>query len=147
MNGRPFRALWILILGSVMLFFACGQIHTADNNSPWGHIHNDYQSECLGDRIALADSGYLRLEVINHDIHIHHINAYYNCCLEYQVSFLSSHDTITALEDDIGTPCRCDCRFNLESVLLNMNDGTYFVCLVNADGDTVGIDYAIVGGN
>ena len=108
--------------------------------------HEDIRGDCLGlMRSPEADSGNLVLEVSGNNLHIQHVNAYYQCCLEYAVDYdIQSYD-ITALEMDEGDICLCDCFFNLESILYDLSDGMYTVTLIGISGSTVGVDSAYVG--
>jgi hypothetical protein len=105
--------------------------------------HEEIQGEC---NAALQDSGYMVLEVEGNDLHILHYNAYYNCCLDYNVDYDVAGYDITATEFLTGEPCYCMCFFDLESILFDLQPGTYMVTLINAEGDTVGVDTAIIEG-
>ncbi len=110
--------------------------------------HEDIRGDCMGlmrSSSATADSGNLVLEVSGNDLHIQHVNAYYQCCLVYAVDYEIQGYDITALEMDNGDRCRCDCFFNLESILYELNPGMYTVTLIGVNGGTVGIDSAYVG--
>ena len=96
------------------------------------------------DSISLGDNGYLYTEVLGNDLHLHHINAFYQCCLEYAVDYQINGFNITATEADTGMPCDCMCYFNLESILYDLENGVYVVCLIDAMGNTVGVDTVTV---
>ena len=109
-------------------------------------VQEDIRGDCMGlMRSPEADSGNLVLEVSGNDLHIQHVNAYYQCCLEYAVDYDIQSCDITALEMDEGEICLCDCFFNLESILYNLASGMYTVTLIGINGGTVGIDSAYVG--
>lgn len=117
-----------------------------------GCSHQEYSSGCLGatgkvdggSQVAGADEGYLYLEVWGNDLHVYHIGAYYQCCLEYQVDYVVDGFDITATESDIGDLCDCYCDFDLESVLYDLEDGEYVVSLIGIEGDTVGVQSIVV---
>jgi hypothetical protein len=110
-----------------------------------GYRHNDIRGDCLG-RTILDDTSYMSLEVIGDDLHIHHVNVSYQCCLEYLVEYQIAGNDITAIEHDIGLPCDCDCLFNLETVLNDLSPGVYHLTLIGINGNTVGSDTVSVGG-
>ena len=110
-----------------------------------GPRHSEIRGDCLGVS-ALDDSSYMYVEAIGNDLHIHHMYAFYQCCLEYFVDFQFAGNDITAVEQDFGPPCDCLCTFNLESILYDLAVGEYTVTLIGIYGDTVGVDTAYVGG-
>ena len=105
-------------------------------------------SDCLEMGRAANDSTeYMWAELIGDDLHIHHINAYYQCCLEYAVTFEVDGYAITAFEADTGELCDCYCYFDLEAVLPDLLISTpceYVVTLIGIEGDTVGVDTLII---
>jgi hypothetical protein len=107
--------------------------------------HHDIRGDCLGGMSAVQDSGYMVLEVIGNDLHIHHMEAIYQCCLEYFVEYQIAGVDITAIEHDTGPPCDCICRFNLESILYDLQVGSYSIRLIGIYGDTVGVDTISIG--
>ncbi|UCE65867.1 MAG: hypothetical protein JSU85_13560 [Candidatus Zixiibacteriota bacterium] len=113
-----------------------------------GIVHLDIRGDCLNvPSSAQADSGYMVLEAVGNDLHIHHMDAYYNCCIAYAVDYRIDNFDIAASElDTADSPCYCDCYFNLESILYNLDHGLYNVALIGIHGDTVGIDTVTVGG-
>jgi hypothetical protein len=111
-----------------------------------GYEHEEIRGDCIGELTADEDSSYMVLEMIGNDLHIHHMNAFYQCCLDYFVEYLIADYDITAVEHDLGEYCWCYCFFNLESILYNLREGFYTVCLIGIYGDTVGVDTVTVGG-
>jgi len=108
-----------------------------------GYINEEITGECIGYPMPGDDSGYMFVELIGDDLHVHHINAYYQCCLEYYVTYDIEGYYITAFESDTGQQCDCMCYFNLESILYDlqiMEPCEYVVTLIGIYGDTVGID-------
>jgi len=105
-------------------------------------------SECLDENANNGDSTeYMWVELIGNDLHVHHINAYYQCCLEYAVTFDINGYEITACETDTGDLCDCLCYFNLESVLPDIYIGIpceFIVTLIGIYGDTVGVDTLVI---
>jgi hypothetical protein len=106
--------------------------------------HAEFRGDCLPGG-TLLDNGYMILEVIGDDLHVHHMEAAYQCCLEYFVRYEIAERDITAFEYDIGPLCDCICDFNLESVLYDLSPGNYRVRLIGVYGDTVGVDSVTVG--
>ncbi len=112
-----------------------------------GCTHSDYSSGCLGlldkssgsTQAAEASAGTMYLEVWGNDLHIYHIDAFYQCCLVYHVDYDVAGFDITATETDLGDLCDCYCSFDLQSVLYNLEDGEYVVRLIGIEGDTVGV--------
>jgi len=96
------------------------------------------------DTLVISDSDYVSIEVIGNDLHINHMNAYYNCCLEYYVQYDINGSYITALESDTGMPCWCICYFNVKSVLYDLENGEYIVTVIGIEGDTLGVDTVTV---
>lgn len=114
-----------------------------------GCQHQEKNSGCLSSPVESADdpgNGYMVLNVMGNDLHIYHIDAYYQCCLGYAVDYRIDGFEITATESDTGDLCDCYCLFTLESVLYDLEDGEYAVCLIGIDDDTVGIETIIIGG-
>lgn len=107
--------------------------------------HDDIRGDCMGIP-ALDDSSYMVLEVVGDDLHIHHIDATYQCCLEYVVEFNVANMQITAMENDLGLPCDCICNFDLESILYDLAPGEYRVTLINIFNQIVGMDTVSIGG-
>jgi hypothetical protein len=89
---------------------------------------------------------YMVLEAQGKDLRIHHINAYYQCCIFYTVEYAIDNFDITAAESDSGPLCDCLCYFNLKSTVYDLKSGLYNVTLIGIRGDTVGIDTITVGG-
>ncbi len=108
------------------------------------HIHSEIQSGCIGYEQSRDDSNYVYFEVLGNDLHIHNINAWYNCGLNYVVDYYIVGSNITAVESDTGEPADCICYFNLESILYDLEDGGYVVTLIGIYGDTLGIGTIIV---
>ncbi len=102
-----------------------------------GNLHEEFQSGCIAYGPAKDDSDYVYFEVLGNDLHIHHINAYYNCGLAYVVDYAVGDFCIYAMESDTGEPADCICYFNLESVLYDLEDGEYNVTFVGIYGDTL----------
>jgi len=117
-------------------------------------VHEDIPGQCVGDFAkSPGDSpGTMYAEAIGHDLHIYHLDAYYNCCIGYDVEYHIDGFNITAIEHDTLDACDCYCPFNLETVLYDLDDGEYIVTLINAPnapiwpGDTIGIDTVIIPG-
>ena len=106
--------------------------------------HEEFQSGCLPNKVNGDDTMYVT--VVGSDIHIHHDSAYYNCGLMYTMAFSLDNFVLTAIEGDTGAPAYCICYFDLESVVYNLPDGEYTVVLIGLEGDTVGVDHAVIGG-
>ncbi len=90
------------------------------------------------DIIEPEDFDYMSLNLIENDLQVFHNNAYYNCCVDYQVTYSILGNGINIFEYDIGTPCYCMCFFDLETIIEDIPAGQYFVTLFDFDGDTVG---------
>jgi len=110
-----------------------------------GHFHDDIKGDCLGMPV-LDDTSYMVLEAIGDDLHIRHINATYQCCLEYFVEYSVVENSIVAIERDLGPQCDCICLFNLESILYDLAPGEYQVTLIGVYGDIVGMDSISISG-
>jgi hypothetical protein len=104
-----------------------------------GCVHQDIMGDCSQHDPPRDDSSYMMLEVLGNDLHILHMNAYYQCCLLYCVEYTINGFDITARETDTNELCDCYCRFDLESILFDLADGDYNVTLIGIPGDTVGI--------
>ena len=101
------------------------------------------QSECLVENEIGDSTEYMWIELIGNDLHVHHMNAYYQCCLGYKVDFDVQGYSIIAQETDTGELCDCYCYFNLESVLPDLvvtEPAEYVVTLLGIEGDTIGVD-------
>jgi hypothetical protein len=113
------------------------------------------QSGCLGQYSVpstLAEPGpdsveSMHVEAIDGDLVIHHINAWYQCCPIYAVEYEIEDNHITVQELDLFWPegCKCMCYFNFEATISFLADGEYVVTLIHWDGDTVGVDTAVIG--
>ena len=114
------------------------------------------QSECIAYPNQPDDSTeYMFAEIVGDDLIVHHMNAYYNCCMMYAVTFDvvpipgGYHVTVTEA-DTTNAPCYCMCYVNLEAVLPNlevMTQTTYVVTLIHGEGHTVGTDTVTLGGD
>jgi hypothetical protein len=91
-----------------------------------------------------GSEGHMYVEVIDGALHVHHVGASYQCCLEYAVEFEVVGNQITATEYDHGQPCDCICPFDLESVLYYLSPGEYVVTLIGIYGETIGVDTALI---
>jgi hypothetical protein len=100
-------------------------------------IPSDAQKE-TSTALSTSERGKLRIEVIGNDAHVYHDDAYYQCCLGYFVNYNLSGDVITGFEADTGSECDCICWFDLESIIYNLNEGSYTLVLVGIYGDTIG---------
>ena len=100
---------------------------------------SDVQKE-TSTALSTSDRGKLRIEVIGNDAHVYHDDAYYQCCLEYYVDYNLSGDVITGFEVDTGWECDCICWFDLESIIYNLDEGSYTLVLVGIYGDTIGTE-------
>ncbi len=112
--------------------------------------HDDIRGNCIGYEPNGNDSEYMFVELVGNDLHIYHLNAYYQCCLEYAVTYTVDSFNITAVETDTGEPCDCYCYFNLESILYDLpitQPAQYFITLIGIDGDTVGVDTVTLSTN
>ncbi len=116
--------------------------------------HQDISGGCLpgssSRAIGLsmdAPEGYLYLAVEGNNLHVHHIEANYQCCLMYRVDWYQSGQVLTGFEVDTGALCDCYCDFDLESVLYGLTDGDYQVVLVGIEGDTVGTGGVTIPGD
>ncbi len=92
------------------------------------------------DIVEPEDFNYMSLNLVGHDLHVNHLNAYYNCCIEYQVAYSIMGNGINIFEYDIGTSCYCICFFDLETIIEDIPTGQYFVTLFDFAGDTVGFE-------
>ncbi len=113
------------------------------------------QGECIAfPELGEEDSTeYMYAEIVGDDLHVHHFNAYYNCCMMYAVTAQIENTPggyyVTVQEaDTTNNPCYCMCYFNLEAViyLIEIQEPTmYIVELIHGDGYTVGIDTVWIG--
>ena len=103
------------------------------------------------DTVEVGEHGYMFAEAVGNSILISHMNAFYNCCLDYQVEYEFDGNNITAYEYDRGDACFCMCYFNLHSAVYDLEDGEYIVTLIGdpnwpTNGDTIGVDTVTVPG-
>ncbi|MCP4633788.1 MAG: hypothetical protein GY855_12750 [candidate division Zixibacteria bacterium] len=119
-----------------------------DANNPYvaDYDHEEFRGDCLSETFSTTeDSNYMYVEVIENDLHVHHMYAYYQCCLGYRVLYsLPAPNSITGREIDVGGLCDCYCDFNLESVIYDLDDGEYIVTLIGIELDTIGVDTVTV---
>jgi hypothetical protein len=109
--------------------------------------HLEKTGNCL-DRDFEVDSGYVYIEVLGNDLHIHHMDAYYQCCLELFIEYSFEGSTITAQEIDTGDLCDCICYFDsLRSVYYDLDDGSYTVIVLGIWGDTMAVEEIVVDGD
>ncbi|HEQ99886.1 MAG TPA: hypothetical protein ENO22_11165 [candidate division Zixibacteria bacterium] len=110
-------------------------------------IHLEKTGSCL-ERDLAPDSGYVYIEVLGNDLHVHHMDAYYQCCLEFFMEYSFEESIITAQETDIGDPCDCICYFDsLRSVYYDLDDGQYTVIVLGIYGDTMAVEEIVVDGD
>ncbi|MGD8922130.1 MAG: hypothetical protein PVH24_02695 [Candidatus Zixiibacteriota bacterium] len=83
-------------------------------------------------------------EVTNGNLHIHHLNAYYERYVLYRVYFMVYDDHIQGYEYDNGSDSPIDLYFDLESVLYNVKDGKYAVSVLDFMGDSLGLDTVVI---
>jgi len=110
----------------------------------YGCSHEDVQSECLEYQTRDDDSSTVLIQVVENDLKIIHLNAWYQCCLEYKVDFTFDGPNITAVESDTGFECDCICHFNLRSTLYDVDPGEYVVFVIGIYGDTLATGAIVV---
>ncbi len=120
-------------------------VYYENDNFSCGLPYEDYDSGCLGKQEKSGDTMYV--EVDGFDIHVHHDNAYYDCCLGYSTTNNVNYDTFIITEHDTIPECDCYCYFNLETVIPDVLPGTYVIQLIGLGGETVGVDTVAVGGS
>lgn len=126
-----------------------------------GCEHSETTGICVsyGTKDSPPDTnGYVVIEVLGNDLHIHHMGAFYNCGLQFNMEYSFNGNVITAMEFDTGEPADCYCYFDhLESVYFDLENGTYTVIVIGisyepGEGDTLAVetivvddDYGIIG--
>jgi len=109
--------------------------------------HTDISGGCLGDEgsdgAPPSERG-MYIEAVGNEIHVHHPDAYYQCCLLYYVQYYHYDNHFVGHETDTGELCDCYCPFDLESILHNLAPGEYVVTLFGIEGELVGVDTAVV---
>jgi hypothetical protein len=143
-----YHAIFLGIGLLIILPYSCSNDKTISNNTEIEEIvHQEIQSDCLNHPdMPHPLYPYMVLEAQGKDLRIHHINAYYQCCIFYTVEYAIDNFDITAAESDSGPLCDCLCYFNLKSTVYDLKSGLYNVTLIGIRGDTVGIDTITVGG-
>ena len=117
-----------------------------------GCRHDEVTGFCDMEKEQTTSPTVITFEVIGHNLFITHYDAYYQCCLGYDVEYQLNGNQIIAQEVDLGSPCDCYCDFDiLQSVFYNLSEGEYMVTLIGIEGDTlagtsvqVGTDYGLV---
>ena len=112
--------------------------------------HLESSSGCLPQMAGMSDSradGYMFVEVVNGVMRVRHIEAFYQCCLEYTVDWNLAGQTLTGFERDTGFECDCICYFNLNSEIEGLDQGEYTVVLMGIYGDTVGVQTVTINGD
>jgi hypothetical protein len=109
-----------------------------------GCAHIETTGICM-DYTQDNDSGYIVIEVVGSDLHIHHMDAYYNCGLEYNIDYNFAGNDITATEFDTGPPADCYCHFDhLKSVYYDLENGEYTVTVIGIESDTLVVEIIMV---
>lgn len=93
------------------------------------------KSECQGDAYGVENpDGTLKVKVVGHDVVLHHEGVVLNCCFETSVCFTPKVDTIEVVEHiSGGSPCFCECLFNIEATLPGIKSGSYNLTLFNEE--------------
>ncbi len=92
------------------------------------------KSACQGDPYGSDPAGTLKVEVVGHDITLHHEDVVLNCCLETTVCFTPGRATLDVFErQGGGTPCFCNCLFDIVATLPGIQSGTYDLTLYNEE--------------
>lgn len=126
--------------------------------------HTDSSSSCLSYPSRRADGSenffecldnppdtteYMYAEWVPDELRVYHMNATYQCCLVYDYQWhYQSGDTVVFKEVDLGEPCDCLCPFNLQFTdpsWFYVDPRVWTVILLGIEGDTVGVDTALVG--
>ncbi len=101
---------------------------------------------------APSANGTLDLQVVGNDLHVLHYNANANCCPAFFFDYYVAPGEITVIEWDSLDACDCYCRFNLESVVPELDPGQYTVTVLGvciypyaAECDTVGVETVTIG--
>lgn len=88
-------------------------------------------------------------QLSGNDLHVYHLNAFTQCCLMYDVTFDIYGSSIMIYEQDtMVDPCPCECYFNLEVVIYDLDladTGIVHVYLTGLDGNLVGMDSIMYG--
>lgn len=154
MTDFPYKTGFIIVLGMTFYFsiFGCsGNNDSAAGPGGMDYTYDVFQSDCLPETDSpRSNTERMVLEADGNDLHVKHLNAYYNCGLAYVVDYRFDGTDITGFEADTGAPADCICYFNLESVIYDLKIGTYNVTLLGipADSirDTIGVESITIGG-
>jgi len=102
------------------------------------------------DTLVVTRVGDMETEVAGNALHIHHTNAWYNCCPNFVVEYVFSGNDITVYARDTLGQCDCICLFNFQYDVYGLDPGQYVVTLYGSDlpfGEwLVGVDTVSVGG-
>jgi Dockerin type I domain len=121
---------YIFIAGSPELVFGC--------------THQETTGICIGSKMD-GDSSYVVIETLGNDLHIHHMNAYYNCGLIYNIDYAFIGSTIIATEFDTGEPTDCYCYFDhLHSVYYDLENAEYTLIILSIEGDTLANEIIVI---
>ena len=148
MGKTCFRDYLIFLIAALFMMLPCSCTEDKNPSGIEGPAHQDSRSDCQN-QPSTPDPvrGYLVLETMENDLIIRHLDAFYNCCIEYAVDYQIENFDITAYETDpANTPCFCNCYFDLKSILFDLPEGLYTVTLIGIGGETVDTDTVTVGG-
>ena len=84
---------------------------------------NFYASDSVASNYSCAEFTY-----VNNTLSITHINAGFNCCpgsLDADISF--ANDTITISEYETESACDCNCLYDLEFEIYNLETSVYHI--------------------
>lgn len=111
-----------------------------------GCLHRETTGVCMMMK-DFGDSGVVYIDVLGNDLHITHLQAFYQCCLGFIIDYSFDGNTITAQEADSGDLCDCYCYFDkLESFYYDLDDGDYTVIVIGIEGDTMAVEDIVING-
>ena len=127
--------LFLIILS--ILYIHCGDDDSMTAPVPVGETRllSYSQSDCLlkaspGDFIhTMSDSADVEIIVDGLQVTVIHGNAYFNCCIDsIQVEFFQDAELLKLTEKDVYTNlCRCDCVYEVTTVLEVVSHGLYVI--------------------
>ncbi len=136
---NKYKAIGILTLSVVFLF--CGK-----SKNPVGKStdiqYKTFQSSCKsGSTIEITKKAYTGpVSISSHKdtIIVTQYDVLFNCCSRIEVNITRTSNGFDLREKDIGQTCKCNCLFDIQTLICKLEDGSYYIRVYDPNGKCVG---------
>ncbi len=124
----------IFLLFTLLMFvFSCEK--SPDKEKVYGKLtsftdcknfKNFYATDSVSSNYSCAEYSY-----VNNTLSITHVNAGFNCCPgSFDADFAFENDSINISEYETGSACDCECLYDLDFEIYNLEASTYRIVFI-----------------